>query len=372
MVNPGDKAVDEARGVLREGMGSEPNILLIRAGALGDCLLMLPTLMALRAHFPQARIDVMGYPKRWEWVLGRGLVDAVHAIERPGMHLLFCEAIAAVGIPEPLQSFLGTYEIILSYRPDLDGLFRRSLQALSTGLVLSQPPFPPPPPPKVHVADYALRLVARLGVPAVPVMPRLSLTHDELALTEPFFIAHQIDPSRSPLVVVHPGSGSMAKRWPVENFATLIETLETQGWARTVVVTGYAEEDIEARLYALIPSARPLVAANWPLIPTMALIAQATVFLGHDSGLTHLAAALGRPTVALFGPTDAEIWGPRGEHVAVVQMVREPAIDHGRALDQRTLQTAARDVRQVLEIVQGWLVSTAPPRRSPDDRSAQS
>ena len=85
----------------------------------------------------------------------------------------------------------------------------------------------------------------------------------------------------------------MAKRWPVENFATLIETLETQQWARTIVVMGYAEEGLDARLHSLIPTAKPLVAANWPLLPTMALIGQATVFIGHDSGLTHLAAALG-------------------------------------------------------------------------------
>jgi ADP-heptose:LPS heptosyltransferase len=372
MVSPGDKAAADAKGVPRESIGSKPSILLIRAGALGDCLLMLPTLMALRAHFPQARIDVMGYPKRWEWVLERGLVDAVHPIERPGMHLLFCDEIAGVRIPDPLQSFLGTYDVILSYRPDPDGVFQHSLQALGSGLVLSQQPFPSPPPPKVHVADYALRLVARLGVPAVPGTPRLWLTHDELALAQPFFIAHQVDPSRFPVVVVHPGSGSIAKRWPVENFATLIETLETQRWARTVVVTGYAEEEIEAQLRSLISTVNLLVAANWPLLSTMALIGQATVFIGHDSGLTHLAAALGRPTVALFGPTDPEIWGPRGEHVTVVQMVREPAIDNGRASDQRALQTASRDVRQVLETVQSWLITTAPPRRSPDDRAAQS
>ena len=75
----------------------QQTILMIRAGALGDCLLMLPALHALRAHFPQARIDVMGYPQRWEWVLGRGLVDTVHTIERPGMHLLFCEGLEVPG-----------------------------------------------------------------------------------------------------------------------------------------------------------------------------------------------------------------------------------------------------------------------------------
>ena len=91
---------------------------------------------------------------------------------------------------------------------------------------------------------------------------------------------------------------------------------------RTVVVAGYAEEDVVARLLSLLPTVKPLIAENWPLLPTVALIAQATVFIGHDSGLTHLAAALGRPTVAIFGPTDPEIWGPRGEQVTVVQMVQ--------------------------------------------------
>ena len=338
----------------RKSTQNVQRILLIRAGALGDCLLMLPALSALRANFPQARIDVMGYPERWEWVLGRGIVDAVHTIERPGMHLLFCSGVEA---PEPLKSFLGSYDVVLSYRPDPDGTFQRSLRALGAGLVLSQPPFPPPPPPKIHVADFALHLVARLGVPPLLAAPRLRPTGDELALVQPFFTSHQVDPSRHRIVVVHPGSGSKAKRWPVGHFATLIELLEAQLGVRTIVVTGYAEEDIVAELLSLIHDAKPLVAANWPLLPTAALIGQATVFIGHDSGLTHLAAAQGRPTVAIFGPTDPAIWGPRGEHVAVVQMVRGHAVYNGRGRGFRAFQTAPRDVRQVLGAAQRWLTT---------------
>ena len=345
----------------------QQTILMIRAGALGDCLLMLPALHALRAHFPQARIDVMGYPPRWEWVLGRGLVDSVHTIERPGMHLLFG---AGVAVPDQLRSFLGAYDIILSYRPDPDGVFERSLSALGARLVLSQPPFPPPPPPKIHAADFALRLVARLGVPMPPPAAGLSLSDAELALTQPFFTSHQIDPARQPIVVVHPGSGSAAKRWPVENFAALIEALEGQLGARTVIVTGYAEIDILARLRSLMHAATPLVAENWPLLPTAALIAQAAVFVGHDSGLTHLAAALRRPTVAIFGPTDPDIWKPRGEHVTVVPMVRAHEGCDEQDPTRKTCQTGNSDFWQVLEAVQHWLsVETA--RQSPSDRSVQ-
>lgn len=345
----------------------QQTILMIRAGALGDCLLMLPTLHALRAHFPQARIDVMGYPQRWEWVLGRGLVDTVHTIERPGMHLLFCEGLEA---PEPLKSFLSAYDVVLSYRPDPDGVFERSLGALGARLVLSQPPFPPPPPPKIHAADFALQLVARLGVPVPPTASGLCLTDAELALTQPFFTAYHVDPLKHLIVVVHPGSGSAAKRWPVENFVTLIETLESQPGVRTVIVTGYAETDVLARLRSLIHAATPLVAENWPVLPTAALIAHATVFVGHDSGLTHLAAALRRPTVAIFGPTDPDIWKPRGEHVTVVPMVRAHEGGDEQAPTRNTCQTGYSDIRQVLEAVQHWLsVETA--RRSPSDRLVQ-
>jgi heptosyltransferase III len=344
----------------------QQTILLIRAGALGDCLLMLPTLHALRAHFPQARIDVMGYPPRWEWALGRGLVDALHTIERPGMHLLFGEGLA---VPGHLKAFLGSYDVILSYRPDPDGVFKRGLEALGTPLVLSQSPFPPPPPPKIHAADFALQLVAPLGVPVPPVIPGLSLSEAELALTRPFFNTHDVDPARQPVVVVHPGSGSPAKRWPVANFATLIETLEGQLGVRTVIVTGYAEADVLAKLRTLIRAARPLVAENWPLLPTAAVIAQASVFVGHDSGLTHLAAALRRPTVAIFGPTDPDIWKPRGEHVTVVSMMRADAGDNEPDPARSTSPTGHGDLRQVLGAVLHWLsVETA--RRSLSARSA--
>jgi heptosyltransferase III len=351
----------------REGADVEKRILVIRAGALGDCLLMLPTLCALRMHFPQACIDVMGYPQRWEWVLGRGLVDAVHSIERPGMHLLFCEGLE---VPASLKSFLGAYDVILSYRADPDGVFERSLRSLGARLVLSQPPFPPPPPPKIHVADFALQLVKRLGVCPSPAPVRLSLTDAELALALPFFTTHAVDPSRQPIIVVHPGSGSVAKRWPIENFATLIETLERQLQGRTVIVTGYAEADVASRLSSLIYTAKPLIAENWPLLPTAALIGQATVFVGHDSGLTHLAAVLGRPTVAIFGPKDPEIWRPRGEHVTVVSMRRAHEGADGRGPSETTVQTARSDFRQVLEAVQCWL-SMATPTRSLGDRSAR-
>jgi ADP-heptose:LPS heptosyltransferase len=368
MMSPVEGGSGEGRGMGGDRMDSAQRILVIRAGALGDCLLMLPTLAALRARFPRACIAVMGYPRRWEWVLNRGLVDEVHAIERPGMHLLFCQA---AEVPEGLQTFLSAYDVILSYRPDPDGVFARNLRALGARLVLSQPPFPPPPPPKLHVADFALNLVAKLGAPPPSHTPRLTVSSADLALAQPCFSAHHIDPSTDRIVVVHPGSGSTAKCWPLANFAALLEALTAYPRVRTVIVAGYAEEDIVARLLPLLKHAQPAIADGWPLRPTAALIAQATVFVGHDSGLTHLAAALGRPTVAIFGPTDPEIWGPRGEDVSIVQMQGELSGEPGQSVKRGSSHYERSDVRQVLAAVRRWLAMQEA-RQSPDDRSARS
>jgi ADP-heptose:LPS heptosyltransferase len=260
--------------------------------------------------------------------------------------------------------------VILSYRPDSGGVFTKNLRRLSGRLVLSQAPFPPPPPPKVHVADYALNLLAELGVHPPMSVPCLPLTSTDQTLIQPFFNAHRIDDSAERLVVVHPGSGSEAKRWPLENFAALSEALAAEPRVRTVVVAGYAEAGVVDRLLPLLRDAKPLVAIDWPLPPTAALIAHAAVFVGHDSGLTHLAAAFGRPTVALFGPTDPEIWGPRGQAVTIVHMRPTPTDAHDQCPDGGPSPRARTDVRQTFAAVQRYLAVEA--MQNPGDRLARS
>jgi ADP-heptose:LPS heptosyltransferase len=289
---------------------------------------------------------------RWAWVLGRSLVDAVHPIEQSGMHLLFGQGMA---LPERLAVFFGAYDIILSYRPDPEGLFATNLHRLGARRVLSQSPFPPPPPPPIHVADFALRLVAQLGVSPPPRTPPLQLTAEELALVYPFFVEHHLDPQHDRLVVWHPGSGSAAKRWPMAYVSTVIEALAAQASVKPVIITGYAEETLVAEMRSRGCHHMPLLAENWPLIPTAALMAHAAVFIGNDSGLTHLAAALGRPTVAIFGPTDPALWGPRGEHVTIVQVKSGAESGWPVAGSAVAPHSQTPDVVSVLQAVQHWL-----------------
>jgi ADP-heptose:LPS heptosyltransferase len=114
-------------------------------------------------------------------------------------------------------------------------------------------------------------------------------------------------------LAIHPGSGSQAKNWPLSRFAALVETV-SQG-AAWLLVEGPAEA---GKLTALrrLPGAR--VASGIPPRVLGAVLSAAGAYVGNDSGVTHLAACWGAPTVALFGPTDPQSWAPIGPRVRVL------------------------------------------------------
>ncbi len=110
-------------------------------------------------------------------------------------------------------------------------------------------------------------------------------------------------------MVIHPGSGGAGKNWPLERFVAVARTLESQG--RSVHWSiGPAER--EAGMDA--PGVKLDTGA---LVELAGALAAARLYIGNDSGITHLAAAVGCPTVAVFGPTEPAVWAPRGGHVWV-------------------------------------------------------
>ena len=135
-------------------------------------------------------------------------------------------------------------------------------------------------------------------------------------------------------LALHPGSGSTRKNWPPERFAELALTL-ARG-RRFLVVEGPADE---AAVAPLRERKDAVVARGLPLNTLGALLARAALYVGNDSGVSHLAAAWGTPTVALFGPTEATIWSPVGPRVRVLEA---PAREWAR-LDAATVASAARE-----------------------------
>ncbi|MCU1236800.1 MAG: glycosyl transferase, family 9 [Candidatus Solibacter sp.] len=248
--------------------------LVIRPGAIGDVIVSLPAIESLRADFLEVWTPARTVP------LIR-FADRVRGISSTGLDLL--------GITEPpprLLDELRSFDSIVSWYGANNPAFRDTVAAL--GLPFSF--LPALPANGVHATDFYLdqvRPISRSDVPAIPRIP--------------------CDAQRENFAVLHPFSGSPRKNWPIEKFCRLAARLE-----RLMPVH-----------WCVGPDDPPLPGAVHidDLYQLACWLAKARLFVGNDSGITHLAAAVGTPVWAIFGPTDPRIWAPHGNHVRVVKAI---------------------------------------------------
>ena len=119
-------------------------------------------------------------------------------------------------------------------------------------------------------------------------------------------------------MVVAPGSGHPAKNWPLNHYYALTRALTWEQGLKIGWLAGPAEAALLPVLSGLAGAYGHVLLANLPLTRVAVVISRCRLFLGGDSGLTHLAAALGVPVLALFGPTDPRVWAPPGTRVRVL------------------------------------------------------
>jgi ADP-heptose:LPS heptosyltransferase len=124
--------------------------------------------------------------------------------------------------------------------------------------------------------------------------------------------------SGRPIVGAHPGSGSWKKCWPAERFETLIHALKDDLGCEVLLMLGPADEHLATRFKPLAAKLGCVIAENLPLRSLAAVLSLCDAYIGNDSGVTHLAALTGIPTLAIFGPTDPVVWAPSGLKVRVV------------------------------------------------------
>jgi heptosyltransferase-2 len=284
-------------------------ILALRAGALGDTLLALPSIAALRRLVgPTGEVELVGTEPAVRLALGPRLSTRVHSIDRRRFLPLFQES----ADDAELLSFLQGFDRVLAWS-NLP-LLAEKLERLSVPLIHASPH----PPAGVHAADHLYRSLAALGVVGETPLPEIE--SDEESRLAPLAFLGRSGLSSFDFVALHPSSGSPRKNWPVERFEALALRLLREN-RRFVWVEGEADREAVARLARLVPAP---VARGLALPALAALLSSCRGFVGNDSGVTHLAAAVGTPTIALFGPTDPRMWAPRGPSVAVLSLGAEP------------------------------------------------
>lgn len=272
-------------------------IFLVRGGAIGDFILTLPVLSALRRRFPAARRTLMARPFILPLAEAGGLADLRCSIESRGLASFLVEG---GDLDRDLAALLARADLIVSYLHDPEGRFRANVARVSAARFLAGPHRPDEAAAR-HATARLLEPLQALGIAEADPVPRLRLAAGVPAASGP------------PLLALHPGSGSVRKNWPEERWAELLLRLVGETAMRLLLVGGEAEGDRVYRLAAPLPRERVEVAQGLPLGELARRLAGCAGFVGHDSGITHLAAALGLPCLALWGETRAAVWRPQGE-----------------------------------------------------------
>ena len=223
-----------------------PRILVIRGGAIGDFILTLPVLAALRERFPGVEIEVLGYPRIASLALSGGLAKAVHAIESPGLAMFFARG---GSFDLKWREFFGQFAIVISYLFDPDKIFETNVKSCGPCQFIAAQHRPDEAKP-IHASDVFLKPLEQLTIFDGDPVARLELP----GLGK-----------RKNCLALHPGSGSESKNWPEENWRELVGHLLDQSPLNLLLIGGEAEGDRLQRLASGMPSDRLEIAQHIPL-----------------------------------------------------------------------------------------------------------
>lgn len=286
----------------------KPRLLVIRGGAIGDFILTLPALRLLRENFPGAQLEILGYEHIIALAHGRFYAQSIRSIEYGPMAGFF---IPRSDLAADLAEYFASFQQVVSYLFDPDGFFAANLRRAGVKNFL-------PAYVKIDDSQHAARQLAQpleklalfLEDPAARVHP----SEEDRAFAREFLGA-----SAQPVIALHPGSGGARKNWPAENWAALARQLAAHASRpRLLIVGGEADAAPLAALRSALAETPLLFARALPLPQLAAVLERCRLFLGHDSGISHLAAAVEAPCLLLFGPTDPAVWAPQNAGVRIV------------------------------------------------------
>ena len=298
-------------------------VLVLRPGALGDALLAFPALAWLRQAWPRARVTLAARADVLALAEASGLAHQTRAFDDPVWSGLWSERAER---DTSLRQALGGADAAVGWLGDPDGVVERSLRALGIARVVIAPGRPAASS-RDHVALHLARTLAPLGMAELPdslaalarATPRIVPSMAGARVAEALWQAHALASAR--VVALHPGSGGAAKCWPADRFAAVVRLLAEAGY-RPLVLEGPADRAPVARLLAACAAAcgaagPPAVARELSVEALAGVLACCAGYLGNDSGVSHLAALAGCPTLTLFGPSDPARWAPIGPRTRV-------------------------------------------------------
>ncbi len=335
--------------MMRSSDQPSPRILIVRLSAIGDVILTMPVLNALRDGFPGAYLAWIVQEPAASLVRGHKALDELIAVPRRFLR----SPSAVVGLSRRLRSL--RFDVTI----DAQGLSRSALVARLSGArrrigfggrwgrelsawLNCELVYPVRP----HVIERTLELLRPLGIERPAVRFDVPLEASELAAAASWVHDAGLDAG---FAIISPGAAWPSKLWPLERFAAVARHLGQSWGLPSVVVWAGPEERAVAERVVAESSPHARLAPATSLRELAALARQARLFLGSDTGPLHLAEAVGTPCVGLYGPWPAEETGPYGpQHIAVQKAVFAGATSHERRHAAQALMEAI-DVASVCE-----------------------
>jgi ADP-heptose:LPS heptosyltransferase len=288
------------------------NVLIFHLGGLGDFVLTWPFAIAMGRIYPQSRIIYVTH--RQKGLLAERVLRLESRDVEAGWHGLFAEG---GKLPQPTQSLLESAHTVYTFLPVTE-TWHRNIETLNPAckrVVID------PRPAETfagHVTEWMVQSLGDLKV-------ERSATQQILRSIGERGTGFKVPGGTD--IVIHPGSGSVAKCWPIERWIDLAGKLQSADH-RVRFLIGEVERDRwTSAEFDRLKSVGDVRNCETN-IELLNQLSTAAVFIGNDSGPGHLAAMIGVPTVSLFGPTDSNRWRPIGPQVKVLQLFETITSDH--------------------------------------------
>lgn len=287
-------------------------ILLLHPGALGDIILTLPAIALLRDRFPSARFTIAGNVDHLAPIVS-GYAERILSLAALPLHRLHDRE----ALPAEDVSFWRSYDRIVSWTGSGDPEFIRRFGEIHPNVCV--PSWQPMPGEERHVSrlfvdSLDLGISSETEIPPAPVHLDSKLRNQGRQ-----WLIEQGWNGRDLLTALHPGAGSKGKRWRLSRFIDLAQHLGIREKRKLLIIEGPAEPGLAAQIAQALPTTAAILLKSVPLNLLAAVLEQCSAFIGNDSGIAHLAAALKVRCVVLFGPTLPQHWSPLGPNVVVLR-----------------------------------------------------
>ena len=302
-------------------------LLVLHQGALGDFVLALSVVQPLRRVLGCSHVAAIAGAASARLAAGRSVIDVAVAPDAVGLHTLFTVT-ADGGLASRLAAHLGEAAVVLSFLGDAAGSIHRRLCTASAGRVLSIDPRPTPETlaARRHITQAWAEALRSQGVAIAPEPPEIRTTGDHLrgtasdGVSGPGGTDRRLRSVREGVVLIHPGSGGAAKCWPIERFMELADRVGREAKVRWMLGPAELERDQErlAPLRRRIERSGETLIVEEDLTRAAERVGDADLYIGNDAGMTHVGAAIGVPTVAIFTATDPAVWRPLNANARVV------------------------------------------------------